>query len=122
VSYLALQGWYDINSAKVFNLLSATDKLQSTHRAHLLRLQTIDDVRIICPVPQQVYHLREIHIHRVCRSIKLTSLRDEAEDFGIPNFGQPFCAQIDEDWGHEVSGLMLRYDQNVLLDSVFITL
>ena len=25
LSYLALQGWYDIDSAKVFNLLSATD-------------------------------------------------------------------------------------------------
>jgi len=26
LSYLALQGWYDIDFAKVFNLLSATDK------------------------------------------------------------------------------------------------
>jgi len=25
LSYLALQGWYDIDSAKVFNLLSAAD-------------------------------------------------------------------------------------------------
>jgi hypothetical protein len=43
LSYLALQGWYDIDSAKVFNLLSATDKRRSTRRAHLLRLQTIED-------------------------------------------------------------------------------
>ena len=27
--------------------------------------------------------------------------------------------QIEEDWGHKVSGLMLRYDQNVLIDSIF---
>ena len=30
--------------------------------------------------------------------------------------------QIEQDWGHEVSGLMLGYDQNVLLDSIFIKL
>jgi hypothetical protein len=58
----------------------------------------------------------------VFRSIKLTSLRDASEDFEIPNFGQLFRAQIEEDWGHEVSGLALRYDQNVLLDSIFIKL
>jgi hypothetical protein len=58
----------------------------------------------------------------VCRSIKLTSLRDPSEDFGIPNFAQLFRAQIEADWGHEVSGLVLGYDQNVLVDSVFIKL
>ena len=30
LSYLALQGWYNIDLAKVFNLLSATDKQRST--------------------------------------------------------------------------------------------
>jgi len=35
LSYLALQGWYDIDSAEVFNLLSTTKKWQSTRRAHL---------------------------------------------------------------------------------------
>jgi hypothetical protein len=58
----------------------------------------------------------------VCRSIKLTSLRVASEDFRIPNFGQVFRVQIDEAWRHEVSGLMLRYDQNVLIDSIFIKL
>jgi len=53
LSYLALQGWYDIDSAKVFNLLSATDKRRSTRRAHLLHLETIEDEPIICPVSQQ---------------------------------------------------------------------
>jgi len=46
---------------------------------------TIDDEPSIRPVSQQVYHWRETHICRVCRSIKLTTLRDESEDFGIPN-------------------------------------
>jgi len=55
----------------------------------------------------------------VCRSTKLTSLRDASADFRIPNFGQLFRAEIEEDWGHEVHGLVLRYDQNVLIDSIF---
>jgi hypothetical protein len=122
LSYLALEDWYDIDSATVFNPLSTTDKWRSTHIAHLLRLKTIQDEPINRPVSQQVYHLRETHVRGVCRSIKLTLLRDALEDFGIPNFGQLFRAQIDEDWGHEVSGLMLGYDQNVLIDSIFIKL
>jgi hypothetical protein len=43
LSYLALQGWYDIDSAKVFNLLSAADNQYNTCRAHLLRLQHCQD-------------------------------------------------------------------------------
>jgi hypothetical protein len=73
-------------------------------------------------VSPQVHHLRETHVRDVCRSIKLTSHSDASEDFGIPNFGQLFRAQIEQDWGPEVSGLMLGYDQNVLLDSIFIKL
>jgi hypothetical protein len=74
---LALEGCYDINCAKLFNLLSATNKRQSTHGAHLLSLQTPQEKPIILPVSDQVYHLGETHVRRVCRSIKLTSLRDE---------------------------------------------
>jgi hypothetical protein len=122
LSYLALQGWYDIDSAKVFNLLSAADTRRNTRRAHLLRLQHCQDEPFFRPVSPQVHHLRETHVRGVCRSIKLTSLRDASEDFGIPNFGQLFRAQIEEDWGPEVSGLVLGYDQNVLLDSIFIKL
>ena len=72
LSYLALEGWYDIDYAHVFNLLSATDILCSTCRAHLLRLQTIRDEPIIHPELHQVYHLRETHVRGVCRSIILT--------------------------------------------------
>jgi hypothetical protein len=50
LSHLVLQGWYNNDSAKVFNLLSATDKLRSTRRAHHLPLQTIADEPIIRPV------------------------------------------------------------------------
>jgi len=122
LSYLALEGWYDIDSANVFNLLSATDKQQSPCRAHLLRLQTIQDEPIIRPVSQQLYHLREKHVRRVCRSIISTSHKNASEDFGIPNFGQQFSALIEQVWGHEVCGLVLGYDQNVLIDSILITL
>jgi len=40
---LPLQGWYNSDSAKVFNLLCTTHKSRSTRRAHLLHLQTIED-------------------------------------------------------------------------------
>src|SRR5882757_2049747 len=54
LSYLALQGWYDIDSAKVFNLLSAADKRQNTRRAHLLRLHHCLKQPFFRPVSQQV--------------------------------------------------------------------
>jgi len=41
LSYLALQGWYNIDCANVFNLLSTTEKRLSTRRAHFVRLQNI---------------------------------------------------------------------------------
>jgi hypothetical protein len=107
LTYLAFQGWYDIDSAKVSNQLSATDKWRSTRRANLLRLPIIENARIIHPASQQVYHMRKMHVCGVCRSIKLIFLRDPSEDSDIPNIGQLFCTQIEEDWGHEVSGLML---------------
>jgi len=110
LSYVALQCWYNIDSAKVFNQLSAADKRQNTHSAHLLRLHHAQKEPFFRPVSQQVHHLSETHVLGVCRSIKLTSLRDASVDFGIPNFGQLFRTQIEDDWGHEVSGLVLRYD------------
>ena len=122
LSYVAQQGCYDIDSAKVCNLLSAADKRRNYPRAHPLRLQHSQDEPFFCPKPPHVHHLRETHVRGVCRSMKLTTPRDASENFAIPNFGQLFCAEIEEDWGHKVSGLVLRYDQNVLLDWSFIKL
>jgi len=62
LSYLALQGWYDIDSAKVFNLPSAADKQQNTWGALLLRLQHCQDEPFFCPVSPQVHHLRETDV------------------------------------------------------------
>jgi len=86
LSYLALQGWYDIDSAKVFNLLSEVDKQRNTCRAHLLRLHRCLKEPFFRPISQQVHHLRETHVRGVCRSMKLTSLRDTSVHFRIPNF------------------------------------
>ena len=85
LSYLALQGWYDIDSAKVFVLLSAADEQRNTCRAHLLRLHHFQKEPYFRPVSQQVHHLRETHVRDVCRSIELTSCRDASVDFVIPN-------------------------------------
>jgi len=122
LSYLALQGCYDIDSAQVFNPLSAADKWRNTRRAHLLRLHHCQKEPFFGPISQQVHHLRETHVHSMCRSVKFTSLRVASVNFGIRNVGQLFRTQIEDDWGHEVSGLVLGYDQNVLIDIVFVKL
>ena len=69
-----------------------------------------------------VYPLRETHIHKVSRIIKFSSLRDESEDFAICDLGQLPYSQIEEDLGHDPSRLVLRYDQNILIDSICIQL
>jgi hypothetical protein len=66
--------------------------------------------------------VRETHVSGVRRCSILTSLRDALLDFGITHFGQLFHTQIEDDWAHEVSGLVLVHDQNVLIDSIFIKL
>jgi hypothetical protein len=74
LSYLALQGWYDINLASVFNLLSTADKQRNTRRAYPSCLQHCSDEPFFRPVSPQVHHLRETHLRGVCRNVKLTSL------------------------------------------------
>jgi hypothetical protein len=87
LSHLALQGWYVIDLATVFKLLSATIKLRNNNRAHPLRIQSCQEEPIFCPVSEQVHHLSETHVCSVSRSIKLTSLSGGSEDFGIHDFG-----------------------------------
>jgi len=122
LSYLSLHGSSKIDSANDFKLLSTTHKQRNTRRAHLSRLQNCQDKPSFHPVSQQVHHLTETQVRRVCRSIKLISLRVASEDYGIPNFAHLFRPETEQDWGHEVSGLVLRYDQNVLNDSILIKL
>jgi len=108
--YLALQGWYDIDSAKVFNRLSTADKQWNTRRAHLLRLQHSQDKPLFHSMLAEVHHFIETHVHGGCWSITLTSFRDASKEFEIPNFVQLFHSQIKEDLGHKVSEPVLRYD------------
>jgi hypothetical protein len=122
LSYLALQGLYNIDLANAFNLLSATDKWQNTCRAHLVCLQHCKDEPFFRPVSPQVHHLRETNVRGVWRSVKLPSIRYASEDIGIPNFRQLFRAQMEQDWRHKGSGLGLEHDQNVPLDSIVIQL
>jgi len=122
LSYLALPAWYNIHSVTVFDRLSATDRQQSARRGHPFRLPTIEQVPIVCPVSQQVYHFRETHVSGVYRCIKLTSHRNISANIGIPNFGQLFHAQNEEAWEQKVSRLVLGYDLNVHIGSIFLTL
>jgi len=122
LSYLALQGWYDNDSAKIFILQLAADEHWNTSWAHPYHLWNCPKEPFLRPVSPQVHHLRETHVRGVCRSFKLTSLKNASIDCGIPNVGQLFRTQIEDDWGHAVSGLVLGYDQNVLIESVCIKL
>ena len=63
-----------------------------------------------------MYYLREIHIHGEYRSVKLKSLTEVAGDFEFPNHGKLFRAQIEEDWGTEIPGLVLGYNLKTLMD------
>jgi len=90
LSHLARQGWYDIDSANIFNLLFATDKRRNILSAHHLPFQHCQEEPFFRPVLEQVNHLRETHVGGVCRSIKSTVLTDASGDCGIPNFGQLF--------------------------------
>jgi hypothetical protein len=122
LSYVGLKAWYNIDTAKVVNIVSALDTRTNTHWANLLRLHHCLKDQFFRPISVKVYHLRETHVRGVHRSILLTSPRDSSVDFGIPNFQPLFRIQIEEDGEHEVRWLVLRYDQYVLIDSVFMKL
>jgi len=122
LSYLILHVWYKVDSEKVFNLLLAADKRCNPRWVEILYLHHCQKQPFLQPVSQQVHHLRETHVRDMCRSIKLTSLRDASVDFGIPNFGRLFRTQSEDDWRQEVSGLVVGYEQYILIDSVFIKL
>jgi hypothetical protein len=103
VLHLARLAQYGIDSAKDFNLLPAADNRQIMCIYQLLHLQLGQDEPFFTHVSQQVYHLRETLVRRVCRSIKFTSLRDESVDIKIPNFRQLFHTPIEDDWGNGAS-------------------
>jgi len=107
LSYLALQGWYDTDTAKVFNLLSAANEQQNPPWAYLWFLQHCHDEPCHCPVSWQVNHFRETHDRRVCRRVKFTLRGNAAEYFGFRKVQQLFLSQIQDVWGNKVCGLVL---------------
>jgi hypothetical protein len=46
--------------------------------------------------------------------VKLKSFPDIASDFKIPNLGMIFQAQIEVDWGTEITGFVLGYNLKIL--------
>jgi len=92
------------------------------HSEPILYASMLSGSAIFRSLSQQVHHLRKIHICRLWGCLKLTSLGDASDDVGSPTFRQVFYAQIKEDWGHNVCGLLLRYDHNALHNSIFIKL
>jgi len=120
-SHPGLRGWSPIDSAQVLNLLSTADKQWNTHRAHHILLQHCQDVPFDCPVSPQVHYWRAMSVHGLCRSIKLISLWDALKHFRVCKCRQLCCTHVQVDRRNEDSGLVLRYDQNVLKASIFNT-
>jgi hypothetical protein len=57
ISYLPRKGWYEIDSANVFNLLSAANKRRKTRRAHLSCLNHCQKAASFLPLSQLVHYL-----------------------------------------------------------------
>jgi hypothetical protein len=122
ISYVDLQGWYDTDSVTVFKLPPTADPQLNTPWASLWFLQHCQDYSLFSIDSPWVNHFWQTHVRTVCPSIKLTSLRDAWDYFGIPTLRQLFLLNIVEDWRQNGSGLVLRYDQNVLCHSICIKL
>jgi len=120
LSYSALLVWYNIDSTRVLVPLFATNQRRSTCCTNSIHFQTMPENPCFHLISQQLYRLTETHVCWVCNRHILSPLRDVSEDIGISNFGQQFRADIDEYWGHQLCGLMLRYNQQVLIHNIFI--
>jgi len=70
VSYIALQSWYHIDSAKVVNLILAANKQRNMHSTHFLRHHHCQEEPFFRPGSQQIHYLRETDVCGVWRSIK----------------------------------------------------
>jgi len=109
-SYLSQQSSYNTDCGIGLNLLLAGDKCRNGCRPHLLPIKHGHNEPCFQPVPRHVHHLGESHVCGVCGSIKSTTLSDASEDFSIPSIEPLLHVNVEEDWGHEVSGLVLDYD------------
>ena len=83
------------------------NKKRNPCRAHVLHLLYYPVEPMLHPLSQPVCHLRDILICGVCSSNILILLRDAVMVLKICIFGSHFHSQMAQDWGHEVSGLVL---------------
>jgi len=74
--HYTLQGWNNTISAKVFHPLLTADIQRSNCRPYHLHHQHWQKESVFHHVSQKVHHLRDTPVCRVCRSLKLASLRD----------------------------------------------
>jgi len=121
-SFLDLQRWYNINTAKVFIVLSTADQSLYTLRAHVLHLLHCQDQQFFHSISHHVHYLKETHVNGVHRTMILNSISDTSNDFGISFIVLLFSVQIEEDRVHKVIGLVLGYVQNALKDNICINL
>jgi hypothetical protein len=61
-----------------------------------------------------------MHIGGVGRIINSFTLRDVSDNIGIPTFGRLFRTQAEENCRLKFCTLVVGYNQNVLIDSIFI--
>jgi len=122
LSHLAFQGWYTIDSANNFTVLSATDRWWNSRYAHLSILQHCLHELLYHSISQQAKYMTETHVCGWYSSIKLTAIWDATEDFVISIIGQRFHIRIGDDLGHDICWLVFGYTHNVPLDHMFIGL
>jgi len=97
-SYPALPGWYNIESAKVFNILSITNKWQSTFTVHLLSLETIQHKPDLHRISQQVYDLRDTHVHECAEVSIYPHLEMHQKILEFQHLDSYFAHQLKRTW------------------------
>jgi hypothetical protein len=68
---------------------------------------------------RQAHYWSETPIGRVYKNIQLTSCNNSSVAFKVPIFALHVHSHIEENRGHEGSGLVFEYDYNVLIDIIF---
>lgn len=119
LSYHALHGWYNVDPRSFVILLSATNKHQSIHIAALFCRKPCQCKPIVNRTSYSVHHLRDFTICLIYSNIKVVSLWNESYNSQMATWSSYF----DSSWtylGNDVSGLILWYDQNEVIGSIFI--
>jgi hypothetical protein len=119
VSYLAVWYWYSITCEIIFYQLAVINKLQNTYITHLLVFQHGQSDFYFCPVCQQICSLREIGIHILCRSIKLTSLQHASVKLKIASLNIYFVYKLYTTMDIEFMGSFSNITSMELVQCIF---